>query len=260
MLSLAIDRHSMVPIYYQIQQRLLDQIQSGALKPGDTVPSEQRISAELGVSRMTARQALKSLCDLGLTYSLRGKGTFVSGMKLEKNCRRVQSFTEEMVALGLKPRSRVLAFDTIGAPAQAAGPLQVTPGEPVVRLRRVRVADSSPMGIECSHLPLKLCPSLMKTFNPRGSLYQALSTEHGIELFFADEVVEAGLANADEARLLGIRRGSPVFFFTRTSYLQDGRPVEFVKATYRADRYKIVSRLTRLNRELLLPQTKLASI
>jgi GntR family transcriptional regulator len=260
MLSLAINRHSMVPIYYQIQQRLLEQIQSGALKAGDPVPSEQGISAQLGVSRMTARQALKPLCDLGLTYSLRGKGTFVSAMKLEKNFRQVQSFSEEMLALGLKPRSRVLAFDTIGAPAEAAGPLRLTPGEPVVRLRRVRLADSSPMGIECSYLPLKLCPGLMKTFNPHASLYQALSTQHGIQLFFADEVVEAGFANADEAKLLGIRRRSPVFLFTRTSYVQDGRPVEFVKSTYRADRYKIVNRLTRLNRELLLPQTKLTSI
>jgi GntR family transcriptional regulator len=102
-----------------------------------------------------------------------------------------------------------------------------------------------------------MCPNLIKTFDPHASLYQTLSAQHGIQLFFADEVVEAGLANSEEARLLGIRRKSPVFLFTRTSYVQDGRPVEFVKSTYRADRYKIVNRLTRVNREFLVPQTKL---
>jgi GntR family transcriptional regulator len=76
-------------------------------------------------------------------------------------------------------------------------------------------------------------------------------------LFLADEVVEAGLADTEEARLLGIRRKSAVFLFTRTSYVQDGRPVEFVKSTYRADRYKIVSRLTRLTREFWVPRTTL---
>jgi GntR family transcriptional regulator len=113
------------------------------------------------------------------------------------------------------------------------------------------------MGIECSYLPLQLCPNLIKTLNPRASLYQTLSAHHGIQLFFADEVVEAGLANAEEARLLGIRRKGPVFLFTRTSYVQDGRPVEFVKSTYRADRYKIVNRLTRLNREVLVARAGL---
>jgi GntR family transcriptional regulator len=67
----------------------------------------------------------------------------------------------------------------------------------------------------------------------------------------ADEVVEAGLAGAEEARLVRIPKGSPVFAFTRISYVQNGQPVEFVKSIYRADRYKLVNRLMRFNRELL---------
>lgn len=257
MFSLAINRHSVIPIYYQIQQRLLQQIQTGARKAGDAIPSEQAIAAQLGVSRMTARQALKSLCDLGLAYSVRGKGTFVSGMKLQKNFRQVQSFSEEMAALGLRPGSRVLTFDAIPAPAEAVEALHLAPGEQVVRLRRVRLANSSPLGIECSYLPLQLCPNLIKTLDPHASLYQTLSAQHGIDLFLADEVLEAGLANPEEARLLGIRKRSPVFLFARTSYVRDGRPIEFVKSTYRADRYKIVNRLTRLTREVLVPRTEL---
>jgi GntR family transcriptional regulator len=67
----------------------------------------------------------------------------------------------------------------------------------------------------------------------------------------ADEVVEAELAGAQEARMLQIPKGSPVFIFTRVSRVQSGQPVEYVKSTYRADRYKIRHRLTRLNRDLL---------
>ena len=76
----ALDRHSVVPLYYQIQQHLLAQIRAGVLKPGEPIPSEQEISDRLRISRMTARQALKSLCDLGVTHSQRGKGTFVSSI------------------------------------------------------------------------------------------------------------------------------------------------------------------------------------
>src|SRR5438309_6500659 len=94
--AVVLDRQSVVPLYYQIQQGLSEQIRSGELKPGELMPSEQEIAERLGVSRMTARQALKSLCSRGLAFSQRGRGTFVSRMKLEKNFRRLLSFSEEM--------------------------------------------------------------------------------------------------------------------------------------------------------------------
>jgi GntR family transcriptional regulator len=247
----ALDRRSVIPLYYQIQQRLLEHIRSGTLKVGEPVPSEQEIAARLRVSRMTARQALKSLCDLGITYSQRGKGTFVSASKLEKNIRQVLSFTEEMGARGLQPHSKVLCFETVPAADEIAAALQVAPGESLFMLRRIRLADSSPMGIECSYIPQRLCPDLLKTFDPSTSLYQALSECYGIQMAVADEVIEAALASAKEARLLRIPEGSPVFIFTRTSSVQSRQPVEYVRSTYRADRYKIAHRLTRLNRELL---------
>src|SRR3989449_11466997 len=118
--NLILDRQSVVPLYYQIQQSLLGQIRSGELAVGAPMPSEQEIAARLGVSRMTARQAVKSLCHLGVAYSQRGKGTFVSGTKLEKNFRQVLSFSEEMEARGAQPRSRVLAFKRIHPNEQVA--------------------------------------------------------------------------------------------------------------------------------------------
>ena len=63
----SLDRESAVPLYYQIQQQLLEQIRAGAFRPGQNLPSEHDIAQQLGVSRMTGRQALKSLHDLGLT-------------------------------------------------------------------------------------------------------------------------------------------------------------------------------------------------
>jgi DNA-binding transcriptional regulator YhcF (GntR family) len=112
-----LDRSSAVPLYLQIQQHLLNQICSGAVKAKEPLPSEQQISAQLGVSRMTVRQALESLCNLSVSYTQRGKGTFVSGIKLVKNFRQVLSFTEEMEARGVGPLIRVasslLMFQTL---------------------------------------------------------------------------------------------------------------------------------------------------
>lgn len=240
-----IDRDSVIPLYYQIQRQLLAKISARELKAGDPLLSEQQLSAQFKVSRMTARQALKSLCHLGVAYSLQGKGTFVSGLRLDKNFRQVQSFTEEMAALGLRPSSKVLALEVNPVPRRVAEALRLSAGEKVVRLRRLRLANSSPMGIECSYLPHRVCPGLLETFDGRSSLYRALWERYGIRVHYADEVVEVGLADAEEAKLLRVRSGSPVFLFTRVSCVRDGPPVEYVKSTYRGDRYRIVSRLTR---------------
>jgi GntR family transcriptional regulator len=239
----ALDRHSVVPLYYQIQQHLLAQIRAGVLKPGEPIPSEQEISARLRISRMTARQALKSLCDLGVTHSQRGKGTFVSSIKLEKNSRQVLSFSEEMQASGSRPRSKVLSFEVTAATPDVAQALRLPPGEKVVSLRRVRMTGSSPMGLEWSRLPLRLYPDLLQALDPNRSLYQTLFERYGVQIVAADEVVEAGLASAEEAKLLRFAPGSPVFLFTRTAYAQSGQPVEYVKSTYRGDRFKMVNRL-----------------
>jgi GntR family transcriptional regulator len=239
-----LDRASVIPLYYQIRQRLLRQIRQGVLKPGQPLPSEQDISGRFGVSRMTARQALKGLCDDGIAYSRRGRGTFVADSKQEISISQLLSFTQEMKSRGAAPSSRVLSFATGVANPEETRALQLTRGEKVFRLRRVRQADSVPMGVENSCLPYRLCPDLQKTLVPRASLYETLARHYGVHLGEATEVVEAGLASPQAARWLQITQGSPVFLFTRICYLKSGQPVEYVRSVYRGDRYKIVSRLT----------------
>ncbi len=239
-----LDRSSAVPLYFQIYQHLLDQIHSGALQAGQPIPSEPELSSSLGISRMTARQAVKALCDAGVTYSKRGLGTFVSGSKQAKTSTELLSFTQETKTSGSRPASRVLAFEDVGVDPEVAAALHLGTKARVFRLKRVRIVDSVPMSIEECFLPAKLCPKLLETFDPQKSLYHALSQSYGIRMTSANEVAEASLARAEEARRLQIKKGSPVFVLTRISYAQSNQPVEFVRSVYRGDRWKLVSRLT----------------
>ena len=109
----------------------------------------------------------------------------------------------------------------------------------------LRLADTVPMAIEVSYLPHRLFPDLAEHFKPSDSLYDTLVKRYGIRIQVADETIEGGLAGAEEARLLRVRKGSPLFLFTRVTYATDGQPLEFVKSRYRADRYKIFNRLIR---------------
>ena len=240
-----LDRRSVIPLYRQIQQRLLNQIQKGRFKLGCPLPSIEQIAARMGVSQMTVRQAVRALCEQGVIYSRQGKGTFISGIKLERDFRQVLSFTEETAARGAKPSSKVLSFDVQRPSNEVRKALGLSGEDKVFCLRRVRHGDSAPMGIECSCLPVTLCPGLMEYFDPKGSLYEELAEQYGIQVMVTDEVVEVGKANAKEARLLEIAPQSPVFLFTRVSYLENGTPIEHVQSIYSGGRYKIVNRLMR---------------
>lgn len=248
MLTLSVDRRTPIPLYCQIRQKLLAEIDSGRLPAGSLLPSEQEIARQTGVSRMTARQTLKSLCHMGVTFSRRGRGTFVSAAKLVKEFRQVRSFTEEMKALGLKPRSRILSLQALVPPARVRQALHIESRAKAFNLRRLRLANGVPMSVESSFLPERLYPSFERIFRHGMSLYETLENRYGFRMESADEVVEAGLARAGDALLLQVAPRNPVFLFTRISYLLDGRAAEYVESVYRADRYRIVNRLSRVNR------------
>jgi GntR family transcriptional regulator len=188
---------------------------------------------------------------VGVIYSRQGKGTFISGIKLERDFRQVLSFTEETINRGATPSSKMLSFRIQPPSEEVREALRLGKDELVFCLRRVRFGDAVPMGIECSCLPVHLCPGLIETFDPTSSLYRELSEQYGIQLMVTDEIVEVGQASAEESRLLKIVVKSPVFLFTRISYLEDGTPVEHVKSIYPGARYKVVNRLMRVKHELL---------
>jgi GntR family transcriptional regulator len=151
---------------------------------------------------------------------------------------------------GPPPGSKVLSFRAQPPGPEAKGALGLRHEEKMFLLRRVRYGDSVPMGIESSSLPVRLCPILLETFDPTTSLYEELARQYGIQLMITDEVVEVGKANAEDAHMLEIVPQSPVFLFTRVSYLENGTPAELVKSIYRGDRHKVVNRLTRAKRDL----------
>lgn len=67
-----------VPLYKQIQQFFLDNIQQGNWKPEEKIPSENELSKQFNVSRITIKKALDELVESGLVYRIQGKGTFLA--------------------------------------------------------------------------------------------------------------------------------------------------------------------------------------
>jgi GntR family transcriptional regulator len=232
-----IDRSSAVPCYVQIVQQLRDDVM--ALPPGGAVASERELADRYGVSRMTAREAVRILRHEGLIYHERGRGMFVAHRKLDLHERHVLAgFSEEMRRRGATPTSRLLRFDRVPARGEIAAHLRLHAGDPVYRLERLRLADGVPMAYESTHLPVATCTALYRYDLARDALYRILRDDFGLQLVRAVEELEATAAGRTLARLFRTTASDPVLSIRRIVYGHNGQPIETTRSIYRADRYR----------------------
>jgi GntR family transcriptional regulator len=235
---------SSVPQYRRIADALVGAIRSGALEVGGRMPSERELSAEFGVSRMTARGALKALVDQGLVSSIEAKGYFVSASRIDQRLQTLTSFSEDMRRSGRRPSSIVLAARTVPATAEVAARLAIGEGDAVFCLLRLRQADAIPVALEASHIPDSLAPGLMNAADfAADSLYATLRARYGILPVEAEQSFEASAATESDAAILQVEAGAPVLRLTRLSLTAEGRPIEFVQSVYRGDRFTMRVRL-----------------
>ena len=225
------------PRYWVIAEALRHRIQDGKLPPHSQLPAETELAEEFGVARMTLRRALNELVEAGLLYRVHGRGTFVADGTIQQDLNRLTSFSEEMAAQGLSAESKVLSMETIEPPRDVASRLGLTAGEQVHKLMRLRQVDGHPVGLQVSFLPVRLLPGFKPEILVGGSIYRTIEERYKLVIGRGEQVIQAVAPSATEVRLLGIAPHVPVLKIARTTYLQDGRPVEFAVAWYRGDRY-----------------------
>jgi GntR family transcriptional regulator len=242
--ELSLERTSYVPYYRQIRDQLESMIKSGSLRPGQTICSEGTCATQLGISKMTVRQAFQALRSEGLLVIEKGKRPVVGTGRLQKDFHRLRGFTEEMSRRGLKPSSKVLQIEKALPDPATANLLRLLHNEEVYRIRRLRYADRDVVGLETAVLPARLCPDLEKQDLETQSLYALMETRYNIGVEWSEEQLEALPAQKEEAKLLQVTVGFPLFSMRRIAYAKDDAPVEFTHSLFRSDRYsaKIVSR------------------
>jgi len=225
----------------ETRERVLALIED--LEMGAAIPSERQLSADLGVSRLTVRAALDDLVRDGHLVRRRGSGTFVSEPKIAQEL-TMTSFTEDMRRRGMKPASKTLSLEVVPAGAQLGRFLHVSPSEPVVVVKRLRLADRETMAIETLHVREALVPGLSGDELEKRSFYELLRERYGTVIAGGVQTIEPTVTNAEESEALGVPLHSPAFLFERITRDGDGSVVEFVHSIYRGDRYRIVTDLS----------------
>ena len=235
-LPLRVDPSSATPVYLQVVQGLQRLIGQEALPDGTALPGERELARDLGVSRVTVRQALRLLEEQGLLIRRQGSGTFVAPRRIEQPLSALTGFSEDMRSRGLTPGGRVLSLDRLRPSPQEAMNLGVSPLTEVVRLRRLRTANGEPLAIETSTIPLQFVGGLHTTDVQDLSLYAALRAR-GHEPARALQHLRACEADEEAARLLNVRPGSALLATERITWSARGEVLEYARSIYRGDRY-----------------------
>jgi GntR family transcriptional regulator len=228
------------PAYKRIQNVIRKQIEAAELKPGDLVASERELARTHDVSLMTARHALAGLEHEGLVERRRGAGTFVAAPKIQFN--KLMSYTEHMSSRGLAPRSRVLVAKIIEYEGEIAARLGLPATDSLVKIERLRLTGEEPFALETCYLPAKEFSDMVKAPLGRNSLFGVLEHDHGVELAYADEEVNATAAEPKLADWLGIPHGAPVLRIRQVIYSSKGKPTMYVVGFYRSERHTLFIR------------------
>ncbi len=232
--SIAVDRTSPVPLYYQVAQVLEQAIEAGELVPGDRLDNEITLAENLGLSRPTMRRAIQYLVDRGLLVRKRGIGTQVVHRAVRRPI-ELSSLYDDLASEGRNPRTEVLRLEQLPAADTVARALGIAEGTPVLALERLRYADGEPLALLRNYLPHGIVPLTEDGLRGNG-LYQTMRAA-GVRLHVASQVVGARSAGTAEARLLAETRGAPLLTMRRTAYDDAGRAVEYGDHVYRASVY-----------------------
>lgn len=232
-----LDRSSFVPLYYQLQELLKEQIESGVWKPGQRMPSEPELARHHGVSRVVVRQALAILEDDRQVTRIRGRGTFVAQPKLDT---RAGGLARVLAA----PRDPDVTIEVLEAGGSRVEPsirsgLGVDGDDPVIRLTTGMAVRGVPVAITYSFFRAGEAGWLLDAAEVGKPLPEGLMlADHGIELARSTLSIETSQCGQFEADRFGVPHRSAVFLVLCTEFRRDGdgaSPFEVARVEYRGD-------------------------
>jgi GntR family transcriptional regulator len=224
------------PLYQQIKGLILQSLQTGEWKPGESIPSEMDLAARYRVSQGTVRKAIDELANDHLLIRRQGKGTFVATHAEQKVQYRFLKLLPDIEG----PKGRVAAQRSIidckkqRANAEIARALSIRTGDAVLQVRRVLSFAGAPTILEDLWLPgaqfKGLTAERLRAYN--GPMYALFETEFGVRMVRAEEKIKAVAPDAAQCTLLQIEPHTPLLSVERTAFTYKDTPMELRRGFY----------------------------
>jgi GntR family transcriptional regulator len=171
---------------------------------------------------------------------IQGKGTFVAPLKVSGFSKRVGGFVDELRLAGLETELKVIEISLIPCPPDVARKLHIDEGSNVLYVYRLASADDEPIAIATVYLAMEESMSVdADELDRHESIYSFLEAKYGFRFTGGEKNMEAAGATAEEAGILGVEEGSPIFLERLTIWGRSrGKSVAYTKVAIRGDRYK----------------------
>jgi GntR family transcriptional regulator len=227
------------PLYQQIQALILQSLEAGEWKPGESIPSEMDLAARFRVSQGTVRKAIDELAAGNLLVRRQGKGTFVAThAEQHVQYRFLRLAPDSGDRDEAAPAERhILECKRLRAPAEVARLLGLRAGDAVVQVRRVLSFSGVPTILEDLWLPGSAFKGLTaeQMAGYQGATYAMFELEFGVRMVRAEEKLKAVGADAQQAALLAIPPGAPLLSVERVAYTYNDVPMELRRGLYRTE-------------------------
>ena len=222
-----------------IRDKLAQRISSGAIAPGARLPTEPELAAELGVSRATLREALRSLEEDGFVSRRRGAGTYATNRPRLRNNLDVNFGVTAMIrAAGMTPSTARARTSQEQAGAEEAYALDLQEGDPVSVLERVRTADDRPVVFSRDVVPSVRVGIRALEGVGDGSIYDLLARGAGVAVEHGIVTIEPGKADRFLAKALHIKVGAPLLYLRQVDYDREGAPLLLSHEHHVADAFE----------------------
>jgi GntR family transcriptional regulator len=231
-----LDRDSVVPLYFQLQEVLKEKIEVGLWSPGEAIPPEAELCATYGVSRTVVRQALAILEQDRQIFRVRGSGTFVAIPKIEQRAGGLS----RLLATDM-PGARITILDVRrqAAPRRICAELDVKAGSDVLRAMSLLHIRDVPVALFDSFFPFADVAELRRALPRAFPAVLTARPRQSVNLTKTEVTIETSFCSRWEAEQLGVPFRGAVFVTLITEYRASGkhdRPFEIARAVYRADR------------------------
>jgi GntR family transcriptional regulator, histidine utilization repressor len=227
------------PLYRKVKRHILERIAARALVEGAQIPSENELTRELGVSRMTAHRALRELTADGVLRRVQGAGTFVAAAKPESALFAVRNIAEEIAARGGRHSAEVLHLGATRATTEEAMALEIKPGARLFHSLLLHRENGLPVQIEDRYVSPAFAPNYLKQDFTRATPNQYLMALRAPDA--VEHAVEAILPDRRQQKLLDIAADEPCLLLTRRTWCQ-GLVVSRARLLHPGRRYRLAGR------------------
>lgn len=226
--------------YKIIKQFICENIESGEWPQNAKVPSENELTQQFDVSRMTARRALQELTEQGILVRSQGAGTFVATFKSQSSLLEIRNISEEVAERGHRYHSQQLVLKSLAVTEEVAILLNLKTNEHVFYSLVLHFENDEPIQLEQRYVNASLVPEYLSQNFTEITPHEYLSSV--APLTEATHEVEAVLAEQHICQLLSIEETAPCLQVRRRTWSKQGI-VSLAILTSPGDKYRLGSHL-----------------